>query len=94
MDRDIPRAAPDDHGGLHAAAATGTVADMERLRRVTVRVPASLLRRAQAACGGDAAGAIRRGLELVAAKEAYAHVRSLRGRLKLDIEVAELREDR
>lgn len=67
---------------------------MERLQKVTVQVPASLLRRAQAACDDGVTGTIRRGLELVAAKEAYARVRRLRGRLKLDIDLAELREDR
>lgn len=67
---------------------------MERLQKVTVQVPAALLRRAQAACDEGVTGTIRRGLELLAAKEAYASVRRMRGRLKLDIDVAELREER
>jgi hypothetical protein len=67
---------------------------MARLQKVTVQLPADLLERAQRACDDGVTGTIRRGLELVAAKDAYEAVRKLRGKLSLDLDLDALREDR
>jgi hypothetical protein len=67
---------------------------MSALRKVTVVVPADLLARAQRAADDGVTATIRRGLELVAAKDAYARVRRMRGRVKLRLDLAALREDR
>jgi hypothetical protein len=67
---------------------------MERATKVTVHVPAALLKRAQAACDDGVTGTIRRGLELVAARDAYDRVRKMRGRVHLGIDLDKLRDDR
>jgi hypothetical protein len=66
---------------------------MAKLQKITVQLPADLLERAQRACDEGVTGTIRRGLELVAAKEAYDRVRSLRGKVRLDLNLKTLRED-
>jgi hypothetical protein len=79
---------------------TGTLSIMAARRRadarqkVTVELPKQLLERAQRSTGEGVTATLRRGLELVAAREAYARLRALRGKLRLSIDVASLREDR
>lgn len=70
------------------------LAGMSSLRKVTVLVPEELLERAQRAADDGVTGTIRRGLELVAAKDTYERVRKMRGRVRLDLDLAALREDR
>lgn len=65
-----------------------------RMRKVTVAVPASLLKRAMAATGNGITATIRQGLEAVTASRAYEYFRTRRGKLKLDLDVDALREDR
>jgi hypothetical protein len=62
--------------------------------RVTVELPADLLKRARASTGEGITGTIRRGLELVAAARAQERLRALRGKVKFSIDLDELREDR
>ena len=66
----------------------------DAVRKVTVVLPRDLLDRAVKASGKNITATIRMGLELVAAKEAYAALRNLRGRYKPSISLDELREDR
>lgn len=66
---------------------------MKEQKKVTVYLPEDLLRRAQSAAKDGITGTIRRGLELVAAGEAYRKIRSLRGRVKFSVKVSDLRED-
>jgi hypothetical protein len=63
-------------------------------RKITVEVPADLLRRAQKSTGDGITGTIRKGLELVAAGRAYEELRRLRGRVPFALNLTELREDR
>jgi hypothetical protein len=63
-------------------------------RKITVEVPADLLRRAQKSTGDGITGTIRKGLELVAAGRAYEELRRLRGKLPFALNLRELREDR
>jgi hypothetical protein len=67
---------------------------MARLKKVTVVLPQEILERAQRASGEGITPTIRRGLELVAAGRTYERLRSLRGRVRLDLDVDELRADR
>ena len=67
---------------------------METSKKVTVEVPSQLLRRAQKSTGQGITGTIRRGLELVAARQAYEGLRRLRGKVKLSVDLREMREDR
>ena len=63
-------------------------------KKVTVEIPADLLRRAQKSTGEGITGTIRQGLELVAASRAYEELRGLKGRVSLSIDLKKLREDR
>ncbi|HEX9622626.1 MAG TPA: hypothetical protein VF989_20935 [Polyangiaceae bacterium] len=67
---------------------------MKAVRKITVVVPDELLRRAKRATGLGLAPTVRKGLELVAAREAYSELRKLRGKLDLEVDLDELREDR
>ncbi len=67
---------------------------MEHTKKVTVDVPADLLRRAQESTGEGITATIRTGLQLVAATGAYERLRRLRGRVRFSVNWRELREDR
>ena len=67
---------------------------MKAARKVTVELPADLLRNAQKSSGAGVTSTIRRGLELVAAGQAYKDLRRLRGRAAFSIDWQALREDR
>jgi hypothetical protein len=67
---------------------------MKAARKITVIVPEELVRRAKRATGLGLAPTVRKGLELVAAREAYSGLRKLRGKLDLDLDLDELRRDR
>jgi len=67
---------------------------MSTARKITVEVPEDLLRKAQRSTGSGITATIRAGLELVAAKRAYASIRKLRGKVNFSVSIDELREDR
>jgi hypothetical protein len=67
---------------------------MSTNRKVTVELPADLLRRAQKSSGEGVTSTIRRGLELVAAGRAYRDLRALKGHVSFSVDVATLRQDR
>jgi hypothetical protein len=64
------------------------------LRKVTILVPADLLKRAQAATGEGITPTIREGLSLLAAGRAYEKLHALRGRVRFAKSAALLRDDR
>lgn len=66
---------------------------MAAARKVTVELPADLLRRAQKSTGEGITPTIRRGLELVAAGQAYRDLRRLKGRVPFSLNLDDLRED-
>ena len=66
----------------------------EEMRKVTVLLPKSLVKRALEASGEGLTPTIRMGLEIVARRSAYERLRQMRGKVKLSINVDELREDR
>jgi hypothetical protein len=67
---------------------------MEATRKITVEVPPKLLERARHASGAGITQTVRTGLQLVAASEAYARLRRLRGRVRFTRTAAELKADR
>jgi hypothetical protein len=67
---------------------------MPATRKVTIEVPAELLRRARRSTGQGITATVRRGLELVAARSAYEELRRLRGAVHLSIDLEALRRDR
>jgi hypothetical protein len=67
---------------------------METARKITVEVPQELLAKAQRASGGGITQTVRTGLQLVAASQAYASLRQLRGKVRFTHTFAELKADR
>ncbi len=63
-------------------------------QKITVFVDRDLLARAQKASKAGISDTVRKGLELLSAKQAFAELRKLRGKLKVSIDLDELREDR
>jgi hypothetical protein len=78
------------NAGIHA----GIIQVVTKLKKVTVVLPEDILARAQKASGAGITPTIRQGLELVAAGRAYDQLRRMRGRVKLTIDLDELRRDR
>jgi hypothetical protein len=67
---------------------------MKTARKITIEVPADLLEKAQEASGKGITQTVRTGLELVAASNAYAKLRQLRGKIKFSRTWQELKDDR
>lgn len=64
------------------------------VRKVTVHVDGSLLRKAQRQTGEGVTATIRRGLLLVAAGGAYERLKGLRGKVAFSLDLKALRADR
>jgi hypothetical protein len=67
---------------------------METARKITVEIPPELLAKAQRATGSGVTQTVRTGLELVAASQAYARLRQLRGKVRFSRTATELKADR
>jgi hypothetical protein len=67
---------------------------MDKVRKITLEVPAGLLEKAQRASGSGITQTVRTGLQLVAAAHAYARLRELRGSVKFTRTLADLKADR
>jgi hypothetical protein len=67
---------------------------MQTDRKITVHVPADLLHKAQRTTKEGITATVRRGLELVAAGEAYRKLRALRGKVEVSLDLEALRADR
>jgi hypothetical protein len=63
-------------------------------RKITLEVPEELLAKAQQATGAGITQTVRTGLQLVAASQAYARLRDLRGKVQFSRTLAELKADR
>ena len=62
-------------------------------RKITLELPADLLRKAQQSTGEGVTATVRRGLELLAAATAYTELRKLRGKVNFSIKLKELRNN-
>ncbi|MFZ0888499.1 MAG: hypothetical protein WA005_08615 [Candidatus Binataceae bacterium] len=67
---------------------------MKAERKITVHVKADLLAKAQKATDAGVTETVRKGLELLAASEAYDQLLKLRGKVKFTLDLDELRADR
>ena len=67
---------------------------MDAAKKITVHVPEALLEKAQRSTGQGITETIRRGLQLVAASDAYKKLRALRGKVPITLDIETLREDR
>jgi hypothetical protein len=65
----------------------------QQMRKVTVMLPKDLVERATKATGVGLTPTIRKGLEAVAASDAYERILRRRGKVHLSIDVDELRRD-
>jgi len=77
-----------------AGVDTGILAGMGRSRKITVEVDEALLRKAQRQSKQGVTGTVRKGLELVAAAEAYEKLAALRGKVDFSVSLDEMRLDR
>ena len=68
--------------------------DMETDKKITVHVPEELLRKARKQTGQGISATVRQGLKLVAAGQTFQRLRELRGKVALNVDMDELREDR
>jgi hypothetical protein len=66
---------------------------MKNLKKVTVVLPADLVERATTTTGNGIKQTIREGLEAMAAVHSFDGMRRLRGKVKLSIDVGQLRQD-
>ena len=67
---------------------------METARKITVEIPKALLEKAQQASGAGVTQTVRTGLQLLAASQAYATLRQLRGKVRFTRTLEELKADR
>jgi hypothetical protein len=67
---------------------------MDAVRKITVGISSELLAKAQRASGAGITETVRTGLQLVAASEAYARLRQLRGKVPFSRSAAVLKADR
>ena len=67
---------------------------MQTARKITIEVPPDLLDQAQKATGAGITQTVRTGLQLVAASQAYAELRQLRGKARFSRTLADLKADR
>ena len=76
------------------ASRYGMFCRMSEMRKITAFVPAKTLASAQAYTGEGVTETLRIALEKLARQSFYDQLRALRGKVKFDIDLAELREDR
>jgi len=69
-------------------------AGMKAKRKITVQVDCELLAKAQKVTRAGISETVRKGLELLAASEAYDQLLKMRGNAKFSVDLNELREDR
>ena len=67
---------------------------MRAEQKITIHVDRELLAKAQKATRGGISETVRKGLELLAASEAYDQLLKMRGKVKFSVNLDELREDR
>ena len=80
--------------GLFAVNCYGIIFRMAKTQKITTHVPAELLRKARRATGKGITETVRLGLGMVASSRAAAELRRLRGKVRLKIDLEELRRDR
>jgi hypothetical protein len=67
---------------------------MGTARKITVEIPAELLKKAQEASGTGLTQTVRSGLQLLAASQTYDRLLRLRGKVRFSKNLKELKADR
>jgi hypothetical protein len=67
---------------------------MKTERKVTIMLPEELIEKAMKASGEGLTPTLRRGLELVAAKDAYRGLLKLKGKFDLGLDYEQVKKDR
>jgi len=67
---------------------------MKAMKKVTIVLPRDLIQKAQKATGKNLTSTVKQGLKVLSASQAYDALRKLRGKIKLDVDLDELRKDR
>lgn len=70
------------------------ITSMGRLRKITIEIDEQLLRRAQKQSRDGVTGTVRRGLEILAAADAYKKLARMRGKVKFSVDLQTMRNDR
>lgn len=63
-------------------------------KKITVSIPSQLLERAQDSTMTGITSTIIKGLELLAASQAFRELRGMRGKIKFSLDLKEMRKDR
>jgi hypothetical protein len=79
--------------GVRCLVRYNSIMPQQQMRKVTVMLPKELVERATKATGVGLTPTIRKGLEAVAASDAYERILRRRGKVHLSIDVDELRRD-
>ncbi len=66
---------------------------MTTQKKMTVYVPAELLKQAQKATGDGPSDTVRKGLQLLAASRVYDRARKMKGKINFSLDLKKLRED-
>ena len=64
-----------------------------KIQKITINLPAELLKSAMKQTGEGITETVREGLKIIAAREAYAGVRSYEGKYNFSLNLKKLRED-
>lgn len=72
----------------------GIVYGMKKERKITVMLPEDLIERALKASGEGLTPTLRKGLELIAAKDAYKGLLKLKGKFDLGLDLDQVKKDR
>jgi len=72
----------------------GIMTSMGRVRKITVEVDEQLLERAQKQSRDGVTATVRRGLEILAAADAYEKLGRMRGKVKFSTDLRTMRHDR
>ena len=67
---------------------------MKVMRKITIILPKDLIKKAQKATGKNLTSTVKQGLKILSANQAYEALLKLEGKLKLDVDLDELRKDR
>jgi hypothetical protein len=67
---------------------------MGRLKKITVEVDEDLLANAQKQTNDGVTGTVRRGLQILAAADAYEELAQLRGKVRFSTSLSTMRNDR
>ncbi|MEK7791483.1 MAG: hypothetical protein AAB309_07660 [Deltaproteobacteria bacterium] len=65
----------------------------QTLKKVTLQLPRNLIQEAQKATGDNLTATVRKGLRIVAASRAYEELLKLKGKVRLQINLEDLRKD-